>query len=77
MNRIFLTLFGLMLTLSLIDFIRNRRQLPAREWYVIFVMYVLIVGCLVALHFQYNMAVPTGRLTHSITQQVKMWIEHW
>ncbi|KQL44316.1 hypothetical protein AN963_23200 [Brevibacillus choshinensis] len=75
MNRLFLFSFGLMLIISLIEFIISSKKMEGKQKRVISILYVLTVVFMIALQFQYNQMVPTGYLLNYLSPRVKIWID--
>jgi len=76
MNRIFMLLFCLLLVISIITFLVNRKNMPPRQQAIIFTLYGLTIGLMVCLQLQYNQILPFDYLSTYISP-LKNWIERW
>jgi hypothetical protein len=77
MNRLFLVIYCLMLSISLIRFLLRQKGMPTKQRWVMYTLYALTFVFLFALQFQYHQMLPTGHLLNLLTPRVKLWVDQW
>lgn len=75
MNRLFLIIYCLMLSISLIRFLLKKKSMPAKQQWVMTTLYALTIVFLFALQYQYHQMLPTGHLLNLLTSRVKLWVD--